>query len=133
MSNDMDRVAAQMLVSVAKDMLAKYPDSQPTEPERKLWREQAEKRRRKEGIRPRKAAISRQEILKGLNSFNPALDDLNRITELYDKYWSFGNTPDPVLDDMLKMASRLDTEAKALRRDLMTKMHDWGLKSRQYD
>lgn len=37
------------------EVVAKYPDSTPTEKERKLWREQAEKRRRRDGIRPRKA------------------------------------------------------------------------------
>lgn len=49
----MKKVALELL-AVAKDLLAKYPDSAPTEQERKLWREQAEKRRRKDGIRPRK-------------------------------------------------------------------------------
>ena len=39
---------------IAERIIAKYPETQPTEQERKLWREQAEERRRKEGIRPRK-------------------------------------------------------------------------------
>jgi hypothetical protein len=39
---------------IARDVLAGYPDSAPTEEDRKKWREQAEERRRKEGIRPRK-------------------------------------------------------------------------------
>lgn len=39
---------------IAERIVAKYPDTQPTEQERKLWREQAEDRRRKDGIRPRK-------------------------------------------------------------------------------
>ncbi len=34
---------------IAERIVAKYPDTQPTEQERKLWREQAEKRRREEG------------------------------------------------------------------------------------
>ena len=45
---------AMELLAVAKDLMAKYPDSTPTEKERKIWREQAEKRRRHEGVRPRK-------------------------------------------------------------------------------
>ena len=39
---------------IAERIVAKYPETQQTEQERKLWREQAEERRRKEGIRPRK-------------------------------------------------------------------------------
>ena len=39
---------------IAERIVAKYPETQLTEQERKLWREQAEERRRKEGIRPRK-------------------------------------------------------------------------------
>ena len=41
-------------LSAAAHLLAAYPDSTPTEKERKLWREQAEKRRRLDGVRPRK-------------------------------------------------------------------------------
>ena len=39
---------------IAERIVAKYPETQPTEQERKLWREKAEERRRKEGISPRK-------------------------------------------------------------------------------
>jgi hypothetical protein len=39
---------------IAERIVSKYPETQPTEQERKLWREQAEERRRKEGIRTRK-------------------------------------------------------------------------------
>jgi len=39
---------------IANDMMAKYPDSAPTQEEKKEWREEAEDRRRKDGIRPRK-------------------------------------------------------------------------------
>ena len=45
---------AMEVLAIAKDLMAKYPNSTPTEKERKLWREQAEKRRRHEGIHPRK-------------------------------------------------------------------------------
>jgi hypothetical protein len=37
---------------------AKYPDSAPTEQDRKKWREEAEERRRKEGVKPRKGSLS---------------------------------------------------------------------------
>lgn len=53
------------LVKIAEELVSKYPDTPPTEQERKLWREQAEERRRQEGIRPRKAGsgdMSRQEL-----------------------------------------------------------------------
>jgi len=56
MQRSMDMVAGDVLASV-RELLSKYPDSTPTEKERKLWREQAEKRRRHDGIRPRKSRI----------------------------------------------------------------------------
>lgn len=77
---------------IVERIVAKYPDSAPTEEDRKLWREQAEKRRRKEGIRPRKAmnvsgllsdlrsaytAISRCRVRVLTNSFRS--DDLRDV------------------------------------------------------
>lgn len=47
-----ERVAMSVLAGAEKE--GSYPDTAPTEQERKKWREQAEERRRKEGIRPRK-------------------------------------------------------------------------------
>jgi hypothetical protein len=39
---------------VAMKVLAAYPKNPPNEQDRKKWREEAEKRRRHEGVRPRK-------------------------------------------------------------------------------
>lgn len=55
-ASEMDAAAAGVVASVM-EMISKYPDSAPTEKERKLWREQGEKRRRHEGVRPRKSAV----------------------------------------------------------------------------
>ena len=49
----MRKIALEIL-GAAKELLSSYPDSAPTEQDRKKWKEQAEKRRRTEGIRPRK-------------------------------------------------------------------------------
>jgi len=49
----MRKIALEIL-GAAKELLSAYPDSAPTEQDRKKWKEQAEKRRRTEGIRPRK-------------------------------------------------------------------------------
>lgn len=49
-----NRHVAQELLMVAKTLLAAYPNTPPTEEDRKKWREQGEDRRRKDGIRPRK-------------------------------------------------------------------------------
>jgi hypothetical protein len=56
------RIASE-LVKIARILEGKYPDSAPTEVDRKLWRERAEERRRKDGIRPRKAAADTNETL----------------------------------------------------------------------
>jgi hypothetical protein len=50
---------------IVRSLLAKYPDSAPTEQDRKEWREQGEKRRKKEGIHPRKASNA-MGIIRGL-------------------------------------------------------------------
>jgi len=41
---------------VVLDVLSAYPQNPPNEQDRKHWREESEKRRRKEGIRPRSHA-----------------------------------------------------------------------------
>jgi hypothetical protein len=45
----MDRIAR-----IASKIVADYPDSAPTEQDRKEWREEGEERRKKDGIKPRK-------------------------------------------------------------------------------
>lgn len=44
---------ADIAERVAQKVLGAYPETAPTEEDRKKWRERSEKERRKEGIRPR--------------------------------------------------------------------------------
>ena len=49
-----DRMGFKDITDTGKEFQAKYPDGEPDAQQKKVWREQAEKRRRHEGIRPRK-------------------------------------------------------------------------------
>lgn len=76
---------AVMKARYGSDRTGAYPDSAPTEQERKKWREQAEDRRRKEGIRPRKADIASL-ILKDLEQGMKAItrSRIKLLTETLD-------------------------------------------------
>jgi TolA-binding protein len=45
---------ADIAERVAQNVLSTYPDTPPTQEDKKKWRERSEKERRKEGIQPRK-------------------------------------------------------------------------------
>jgi hypothetical protein len=45
---------AAIAEKIVGNFLAAYPDSSPTEQDRKKWREEGAKRRKKEGIKPRR-------------------------------------------------------------------------------
>lgn len=47
---------ADIAERVAQNVLSAYPETAPTQEDRKKWRERSEKERRKEGIRPRKGS-----------------------------------------------------------------------------
>jgi len=49
-----DRTGFKDITDTGRDVTAKYPEGAPDAQQKKIWREQAEKRRRHEGIRPRK-------------------------------------------------------------------------------
>jgi hypothetical protein len=84
-----------------------YPDSAPTEQEKKLWREQAEDRRRKEGIRPRQAFHSGRELIKGLEAALRAIST-SRIGILTS------NVEYNDLKEMMKDAEKIIDEATRL-------------------
>ena len=47
----------KVVSSLVKEFVAKYPESAPTEQDRKEWREEGKERRKHEGVHPRKAAL----------------------------------------------------------------------------
>ena len=49
-----DRMGFKDITEIGREVTAKYPEGAPDAQQKKKWREQAEKRRRHEGIRPRK-------------------------------------------------------------------------------
>lgn len=112
-------VAAELVLAVkelmaADEMLAKYPDSAPTEKERKLWREQAEKRRRHEGVRPRKGSM---EVYRQLQQAADAVSHVRfeLLTNLLDE---------PELRAMVNKAKAIFEEARMVLHLCQSELRD---------
>jgi hypothetical protein len=61
----------------------------------------------------------------GIEQFKRVRGNLFDIVQLWHGHWSYGNTPDPVLDDMQSMSSKMAGQARAMKDDVDAKIEEW--------
>ena len=133
-----DRVGFKELTS--REVTAAYPDSAPNEQEKKEWREEAEKRRRKDGIKERKIAEQvkiAEEVLEtvgpekhlkkaDLQGFN-LLEDMRQAEKLVmDTRFAVltGEVPMSVLRDLQRKAKQIANQFKTLADSCLIEMRE---------
>ena len=76
------------------------------------------------------AQVARESLEKGLQTFRPSAESLKQLTDQYESYWSYGVSPDPVLEDMLRFSGEIAEQARNLLNKLNEKMASWDAEAK---
>lgn len=64
-----------------------------------------------------------------IQRFKALLDPLDAIIKEFDEYWSFGVSPDPILEEMMDLSLTMRQQAAKMRKELEQKIQEWENKS----
>ena len=61
--------------------------------------------------------------------FKALLDPLDAIIKEYNEYWSFGVSPDSVLEEMMDLSLTMRQQAAKMKKELEQKIQKWENRS----